>query len=422
MSEMTSEERKSPSLGIALGGGGPLGGIYEIGALRALDEALEGLDFNDLDIYVGVNSGSFVAANLANQMTPAQMCRIFVRNEADVHPFHPEVFYKPAFSEYIKRVKSIPKILFNAGLSFLSHPKDQSVLEALTALAQAIPSGIFDNDGFHQYLSRSYSSIGRTNEFEKLRKQLIVIAADLESGETVRFGTDGLTDLPISKAIQCSMAAPGIYKPVEVDNRYYVDGTLNKGMHTSVAFESGADIVFAINPVVPIDISQAVQADTMSRESLTQSGMPNILSQTYRTMVHSRLASGLKNIKRDFPGKDVLLFEPPRYDANLFFSSVFSFKSRKLMCESAYQLTRANLRKRVDELEAVLAPAGIRVRKDILFDEQRTLSTGLYGEALPTYQGGGGAQPMTIKQKGNKSVASGDSYFERVSQKVVSLF
>ncbi|KZZ34798.1 patatin-like phospholipase family protein, partial [Oleiphilus sp. HI0117] len=387
MSEAQPTENKKLTLGIALGGGGPLGGIYEIGALRAIDEALEGLDFNDLDIYVGVNSGSFVAANLANQMTPAQMCRIFVRNEADVHPFHPEVFYKPAFSEYTRRIKSIPKILLNAGLSVLSHPNDQSVLEALTALAQAIPSGIFDNNGFHKYLSRSYSSIGRTNEFEKLRKQLIVIAADLESGETVRFGTEGLTDLPISKAIQCSMAAPGIYKPVEVGGRYYVDGTLNKGMHTSVAFESGADIVFAINPVVPIDVGQAVQADTMKREELTQSGMPNVLSQAYRTMVHSRLTSGLKNISRDFPGKDVLSFEPPRHDANLFFSSVFSFNSRKMMCESAYQLTRANLRNRIDELEKVLAPAGVRVRKDILFDEQRTLSTGLYGEALPTYQG-----------------------------------
>lgn len=61
--------QSAPRIGLALGGGGPLGGIYEIGALRALDEALDGLDFNDIDVYVGVNSGSFVAANLANQMT-----------------------------------------------------------------------------------------------------------------------------------------------------------------------------------------------------------------------------------------------------------------------------------------------------------------------------------------------------------------
>ncbi|MDX1453364.1 MAG: patatin-like phospholipase family protein, partial [Oleiphilaceae bacterium] len=121
-------------LGLVLGGGGPMGGVYEIGALRALDECLEGLDFNKLDIYVGVNAGAFVAANLANQMTPAQMCRIFVRNEADVHPFHPQVFYKPAFEEYMTRAKRVPSLVAQAILSFLRHPNDQSLLEALTIL------------------------------------------------------------------------------------------------------------------------------------------------------------------------------------------------------------------------------------------------------------------------------------------------
>jgi predicted acylesterase/phospholipase RssA len=418
MSNETLVVKSKPSLGIALGGGGPLGGIYEIGALRALDEALEGLDFNDLDIYVGVNSGSFIAANLANQMTPAQMCRIFVKNESDVHPFHPGVFYKPAFSEYLQRLRSVPRILLRAWMNLLSHPNDQSALESLTALAQTIPSGIFDNEGFHQYVSRSYSSIGRTNDFDSLRKELIVIAADLESGETVRFGSEGKSSIPISKAIQCSMASPGLYKPVVVDGRYYVDGTLNKGIHTSVAFESGADIVFAINPVVPIDAYQAVSSGSMSREELTQSGMPNVLSQAYRTMVHSRLKSGLKHMKRDFPDKEVLLFEPPRNDANLFFSSVFSFSARKMMCESAYQLTRANLRERADELEKILSPAGISIRHDILSDDSRTLSTGLYGEALPTYQ----AKISSRAGKITKNKAGNDGYLNKVSQKVVSLF
>ena len=63
---MKAPTESTPRIGLALGGGGPLGGIYEIGALRALDEALDGLDFNNLDVYVGVNAGSFVAANLAN--------------------------------------------------------------------------------------------------------------------------------------------------------------------------------------------------------------------------------------------------------------------------------------------------------------------------------------------------------------------
>jgi predicted acylesterase/phospholipase RssA len=65
-------------MGLALAGGGPLGGIYEIGALLALAEALDGLDLNALDVYVGVSSGSFVAAALANGISPSQMYRLFI--------------------------------------------------------------------------------------------------------------------------------------------------------------------------------------------------------------------------------------------------------------------------------------------------------------------------------------------------------
>ena len=63
MSDTALQNKTHLKLGLALGGGGPLGGIYEIGALRALDEALDGLDFNDLHTYVGVNAGSFLSTS-----------------------------------------------------------------------------------------------------------------------------------------------------------------------------------------------------------------------------------------------------------------------------------------------------------------------------------------------------------------------
>ena len=59
-----------PRIGLALAGGGPLGAIFEIGALCALEEAVRELDLNALDGYVGVSAGGVVAAALANGMTP----------------------------------------------------------------------------------------------------------------------------------------------------------------------------------------------------------------------------------------------------------------------------------------------------------------------------------------------------------------
>ena len=379
------DHKPAPRIGLALGGGGPLGGIYEIGALRALDEALDGLDFNNIDVYVGVNGGSFVAANLANQMTTAQLCRIFVRNEAEVHPFHPEVFYRPAFREIGSRLLAIPGLVSTAVSRFVNKPYDQSLLEAMTILAQAAPAGLFDNEGLHEYLKRAFTMLGRTNDFRQLKRSLYIVAADVESTEAVCFGAPGFDHVPISKAIQASTASPGLYVPVEIDGRYYVDGTLRKGLHASVAFEDGADLVFAVNPQVPIDASAAVRAGSMKPGELTRSGMPNVLSQTFRTMVYSRMQSGIAQYARDYPDKDILLFEPTRDDAKLFFSNVFSFQSRRMVCEHAYQMTRRDLLSRADQLEPKLAKYGIKLRRDRLEDEQRTISTSLYGEMLPLY-------------------------------------
>jgi len=376
---------KSPRIGLALGGGGPLGGIYEIGALRALDESLEGIDFNDLYVYVGVSAGAFVAANLANQMSTAQLCRIFVKNEAEVHHFHPEVFYRQALREYFRRATAVPGLVWEALGRFVNNPYDQSLLEAMTILAQALPSGLFDNEGLHDYLQRAFSMLGRTNDFRQLRRRLYVIAADLESSEAVRFGAPGFDHVPISRAVQASVASPGLYTPVEIDGRFYMDGTLRKGLHASVAMEDGADLVLAINPLVPIDASAAVRAGTMKPGGLVNSGMPNILAQTFRTMIYSRMKAGIAQYDREYPDKQILLFEPTRDDAKLFFSNVFSFQSRRMVCEHAYQMTRRDILRRADELEQTLAPYGIRLRRDRLEDEQRTISTSLYGEMLPLY-------------------------------------
>ena len=70
-------------MGAALAGGGPLGGIYEVGALLALADSLEGFDLNAFDVYVEVSSSSFVAAALANGISPAQMYRLFIEGDAD---------------------------------------------------------------------------------------------------------------------------------------------------------------------------------------------------------------------------------------------------------------------------------------------------------------------------------------------------
>ena len=90
-----------PRVGLALAGGGPLGAIFEIGALCALEEAVRELDLNALDGYVGVSAGGVVAAALANGMTPRQLCTAFIENDGPRNDIiKPSLFVRPALLEY----------------------------------------------------------------------------------------------------------------------------------------------------------------------------------------------------------------------------------------------------------------------------------------------------------------------------------
>ncbi len=163
---------RSPRIGLALATGAPEGAIYEIGALRALDEALEGLDFNNLFIYVGVSAGAFLCANLANNLTTAQMCRAIVSPEPGEHPFIPETFFTPHWKAYLRSGGKLPKLLGEALWKWISQPGDHSLLESLMRLSRALPVGLFDNQPIRDYLEKIYNIKGRTNDFRKLGKRL----------------------------------------------------------------------------------------------------------------------------------------------------------------------------------------------------------------------------------------------------------
>ncbi|NJN48170.1 MAG: patatin-like phospholipase family protein [Candidatus Competibacteraceae bacterium] len=135
-----------PTIALGLAGGGPVGGIYELGVLLALDEALEGLDLNNLDIYVGVSSGSFVASMLINQVSTEEMYGIFVRNDSMEHLFSPETFLQPAFMEYFSRAISIPELFIHAFEQYVKHPDDLGLLESMSSLGRALPTGFFNNE------------------------------------------------------------------------------------------------------------------------------------------------------------------------------------------------------------------------------------------------------------------------------------
>ena len=367
---------RSRRVGLALAGGGPEGAVYEIGVLRALDEALDGIDFNTLPVYVGVSAGAFLSANLANGITTAQNVRAIVKDEPGEHPFVPATFFTPAIGEMVRRGLMTPSLLFEALWRHLLDPNDSSLFVSMLRVSRALPVGLFDNEPVLSYLQKIYQINDRTDDFRELRTRLYVVATELDSGRAVRFGDAGHDHVPISLAVTASCALPGLYPPVLIDGRHYVDGVLLKTVHASVALETGVRLVLCVNPIVPVD-TMGREDSVARRGPLTDLGLPTVLSQTFRTLIHSRMTVGMKSYSERYPNRDIVLIEPQPDDYRMFFTNIFRFGSRKELCEYAYRATRRDLLRRYDELAPILARHGIRLRRDVLEDESMDLWRGV---------------------------------------------
>ena len=372
-------------VGLALAGGGPLGAIYEIGALCALDESLEGLSFNGLHHYVGVSAGGFIAAGLANGMTPRELCAAFIENDHEASEvFDPAWLMVPAYGEFLRRVIMLPGLaataLWRATLG------GKSLLNAAEALGPLLPTGIFSNDEIDTRLTRLFAQPGRTNDFRQLRTRLTLVATHLDSGDAAPFGQPGWDHVPISKAVQASSALPGLFPPVEIDDQYFVDGALKKTMHAGVAMDEGIDLMFCLNPLVPFDAtrpSALAMSQRVMRRGLAQKhqaiprivdgGLPAVLSQTFRAMIHSRLELGMKHYEHAYPHTDIVLLEPDHRDTEMYLANTFSYGQRRQMAEHAYQQTRHMLRSRKTTLSAKLARHGVSLNMQTLDDPKRHL-------------------------------------------------
>jgi predicted acylesterase/phospholipase RssA len=362
-------ESHEPRIGLALAGGGPLGAVYEIGALRALDEALDGIRLDALDRYVGVSAGAFVAACLANGITPTELVRMLFRHEPDEIPFNTRAFFEPALGEWARRASRLPRLVTESLWGFVARPREHSVGMALSHVSRALPVGIFGNEQIRRYVRALFGHRGRTDDFRDLRargRELYVVAADLGAGRPIRFGGPGWDDVPISRAVQASTAVPGLYTPVRIKGRSCVDGAVLKTVHASALLEDGVDLLIVLNPLVPIDTTADRRSRAPGEPDLVEEGLPTVLSQAVRGVLYSRMRATLGRYRHHAPGTDVVLVESGRDEYGLFYAPMFSFSAREQVCALAYVATLRDLRRRQGTLAPRLARHGVRLRDEVL--------------------------------------------------------
>jgi NTE family protein len=359
-------------VGLALAGGVIEGGFYEVGVLCALQDSIEGLDCTGLDVYVGVSAGAVITALLANGVAPHTLSRAILSQAEPVLNLNPDILFTPAVGEYARRVARLPFALARWLRRRVERPADISLVGMLWELGELTPVGLFDSTPMERYLANVFGTGGRTNDFRELGAELRIVAVKLDSAELVAFGDRGTAHVPISRAVQASIALPGLYCPVQIDGEPYIDGVARRTLNASLALDEGVDLLFCVNPIVPVDL-HASRAGQGRARSLVDYGLPGVLSQTFRTMVHSRMGTGFRSYEHTYPDTDVVLIEPELDDSSMFFSNIFSFTNRRGVCEHAYAGTRRYLAAHADRLEEKLARRGLRLRREVLADPARTL-------------------------------------------------
>jgi predicted acylesterase/phospholipase RssA len=346
-----------------------------------LQDVLRGVELARLDGIVGVSAGAFLAAGLANGLTPRQLCAAFIEDDAPAADrIAPSAFLRPAWGEFARRGAALPGLALQVAWQGLFGGRGW--LAAAERLGEALPTGLFDHAPIEETMRRVLRQPGRHDDFRALYRatgcRLVLVATDLDRGRAAPFGLPGWDEVPISRAVAASAALPGLYPPVPIGGHWYADGALKKTLHASVLLDRGLDLLLCLNPLVPfhagVDRPRG-RAETRMRTipRLVEGGLPVVLSQTFRSLIHSRLELGLKGYERSHPATDIVLLEPEPHDPTLFLANTFGYRRRRQLAEHAYQRTRADLRARRSVLAPTFARHGITFDDDALDDPARRL-------------------------------------------------
>lgn len=161
---------------------------------------------------------------------------------------------------------SVVGALYASGMSGFDLQKVALEMEEEMVADWTLPNrGVLKGEALQDFINQRVKNL----TIQKMPKPLGVVATDLQNGEAVlfRYGNTGM-------AVRASSAVPGMFQPVEISGRDYVDGGLTSPVPAKSARAMGADFVIAV------DISNVDRRDRLT-------GTLDVLLQTFTIMGHA---------------------------------------------------------------------------------------------------------------------------------------
>ncbi len=205
---------------LVLGGGGVTGIAWEFGILSGLAEA--GVDLTTADLIVGTSAGSVVGAILAG-------------GESVEEAYHRQLRPAPPG----KGSEQVAKVGLRVILSYLragllrDERASRARVGAMALRARTVPE-----------LERREIIAARLGAADwPTRQRLLVTAVAADDGEFVAFGRD--SGVSLVDAVSASCAVPGVWPPVTVNGRRYIDGGTRAPANVDLAADCDRVVVLA---------------------------------------------------------------------------------------------------------------------------------------------------------------------------------
>jgi NTE family protein len=231
---------------LVLGGGGLVGMAYHAGALKALHDS--GLDPSTADVIVGTSAGAIIGSYLAAGWKGDDFYEYAhgrhrdVAKDPDDQSEVVRQLFEPMWGTPLQRAQRSIGSLFAVASSrgFWRGGKRGRIPHV--ALRHAFPAGLYSTERTRERLHEDLPE-------EWPRENLFICAADLYSGELAPFGRKGAPTAPFPDAVLASTAIPGLFPPVKIGDRQYVDGGIVSATSLDLAVAEGAELILCVAPL-----------------------------------------------------------------------------------------------------------------------------------------------------------------------------